>query len=406
MTMESNRRSLWAAAAGLALVLILVAMPAAADEMWVAPGDKADHEVGDWGVTNNGEARFSFAVPDDLASLTSAKVVLLGKKTKDVDWQANLSISQDGTPHDAFSSSVSGTVAMTAGDIAEVDVTAAFPPALAAGVESAGLAFQGLQNGDLHVVGLRIAYERTNPLAGEACADGEVLTGFDAAGDLTCVSYDDILAKLDCPAGEVFVSFDESTGAVVCTNVLADVACPAGQVLTGFDAAGAPVCTGILPLLAGIGCPSGQVVQGFDSATGLPICVDSLGDETGGGGGGGDETPSFIIDDVAFAEGDSGTTDFVFTVTLIPADPVNSHTVDYSTSGLGAISGVDFNPASGTLTFAAGVSMQTITVEVIGDTVVEGSEEFQVNLSGSSAPPIGDGIGIGTILNDDLGDGR
>jgi hypothetical protein len=406
MTMSLNRRSLWAAAAGLALVLVLVAVPAAADEMWVAPGDKADHEVGTWGTTNNGEARFSFAIPDDLASLTSAKVVLLGKKTTGIDWQADLSISQDGMAHDAITSSLAGSAAMTAGDIAEIDVTAAFPAALAAGVDLAGLAFQADENGDVWVVGLRIAYERTNPLAGEACADGEVLTGFDAAGDLTCVSYDDILAKLDCPAGEVFVSFDESTGSAVCTNVLANVACPAGQVLTGFDSAGAPECTGILPLLAGIGCPAGEVVQGFDSATGLPICVDTIGGGGGGGGGGGDETPSFIIDDVSFVEGNSGNTDFVFTVSLVPPDAVNTHTVDFSTSGISATSGVDFLPTSGTLTFNPGVSTQTVTVEVVGDTTVEGTEDFQVNLSSSSGPPIGDATGIGTILNDDLGDGR
>jgi hypothetical protein len=126
----------------------------------------------------------------------------------------------------------------------------------------------------------------------------------------------------------------------------------------------------------------------------------------GGGGGGGDETPSFIIDDVSFVEGNSGNTDFVFTVSLVPPDAVNTHTVDFSTSGISATSGVDFLPTSGTLTFNPGVSTQTVTVEVVGDTTVEGTEDFQVNLSSSSGPPIGDATGIGTILNDDLGDGR
>ncbi len=405
--MDLNRRCSLAAVA-LLLAAALVALPAAADEMWVHPADKADQEVGDWGVTSNGEARFSFAIPDDLASLTSAHVVLLGKKTASIDWQANLSISQDGMPHDAITSSLSGTAAITAGDLAEVDVTAAFPAALAAGVDLAGLAFQAVQNNDVYVVGLRLAYERTNPLAGESCADGEVLVGFDGAGDLECVSYDDILAGLDCPDGEVFVSYDESTSSVVCTDVaalLADIGCPAGMVLTGFDSAGAPSCTGVLALLAGVGCPDGEAIQGFDSTTGLPICIDTFG-AGGGGGGGGDEEPTFTIDDVSLPEGTASNTDFVFTVSLFPADAVNTHTIDYTTVALTATSGVDFQPASGTLTFNPGVSAQTITVVVIADPDVEPTEDFRVELSNSSGPAITDAIGVGEILNDDLGDGR
>ena len=405
--MNGIRRCSCVALVVFGLLLALAALPATADEMWVGPGDKADHEVGNWGVTNNGEARFSFAVPEDLASLTSVKVVLLGKKTTGIDWQADLSISQDGMAHDAFTSSGSGSAAMTAGDIAEIDVTSIFP-ALSAGVDDAGLAFQATKNGDVYVVGLKIAYERTNPLAGEACGDDEVLTGFDDAGDLVCVSYDDILAGLDCPDGQVLVSYDESTSSVVCTDIeslLADIACPDGYVLTGFDDAGAPACTTVFALLAGLGCPDGQVIQGFDSSTGLPVCVDSLGGG-GGGGGGGDGSPSFTIDDVTQVEGTLSNSSFVFTVSLFPADTVNVNTVDFATAPLTATPGDDYTSTSGTLTFNPGVTSQTVTVEVIGDSTVEGTDEFYVNLSNSSGPPIVDNQGLGTILNDDLGNGR
>jgi hypothetical protein len=402
--MNLNRRCSLTAVA-LLLLAALAALPAAADEMWVRPGDKADHEIGDWGVTKNGEARFSFAIPDDLESLTSARVVLLGKKTKDVDWQADLSISQDGWPHDTIGSSLSGTVATTAGDLAEVDVTAVFPVALAGGVDVAGLAFQGFNHGDVYVVGLRLAYERSNPLAGASCAHGEVLVGFDPTGDLECASYDDVLAGLDCPDGELFVGYDESTSSVVCTDVaalLADVGCPAGQVLTGFDSSGTPSCTAVATLLAGVGCPEGQALQAFDGTTGLPICIDVPGEEVDHCSHvGDDEEPTFDVEGVALPEGTGANTDFVFTVTLCPADPANTHTVNYTTIEHMAREGVDYQPVSGTLTFDPGVTAQTITVVVIGDSDFEPPEDFEVKLSNSSGPGIAGGFTFGDILNDD-----
>ena len=386
-------------------LLLLASLTAAADEMWVRPGDKADHEIGDWGVTNNGEARFSFAIPEDLESLTSVRVVLLGKKTKNVDWRADLSISQDGLPHDAIGSSLSGTVATTAGRLAELDVTAVFPVALAGGVDVAGLGFQGFKNGDVHVVGLRLAYERTDPLAGESCAAGELLVGFDSAGDLDCVSYDDVLAGLDCPDGELFVGYDESTSSVVCTDaaaLLAGVGCPSGQVLTGFDSSGAPSCTAVATLLAGVGCPEGEALQAFDGTTGLPICVGvPVEEEDHCSDVGDDEEPRFRAESVALPEGTGSNTDFVFTVTLCPADPANTHTVNYTTIAHFATSGVDFLPVSGALTFDPGVTAQTVTVVVIGDSDFEPAEDFELKLSNSSGPAIGGGFTFGDILNDD-----
>ena len=56
---------------------------------------------------------------------------------------------------------------------------------------------------------------------------------------------------------------------------------------------------------------------------------------------------------------------------------------------------------SGTLTFAAGTTTGTITVPVNGDTTVEPDETFFVNLSSPTNATIGDGQGLGTILNDD-----
>ena len=56
---------------------------------------------------------------------------------------------------------------------------------------------------------------------------------------------------------------------------------------------------------------------------------------------------------------------------------------------------------SGTLTFAPGVTSQTITVMVKGDLLNESDEIFVVNLTGAVNGTIVDGQGVGTIRNDD-----
>src|SRR5262249_4281289 len=53
------------------------------------------------------------------------------------------------------------------------------------------------------------------------------------------------------------------------------------------------------------------------------------------------------------------------------------------------------------ITFAAGSTAQTVTVNVNGDTVVEANETFSVNLSSPSRATIGTGSATGTITNDD-----
>ena len=58
-------------------------------------------------------------------------------------------------------------------------------------------------------------------------------------------------------------------------------------------------------------------------------------------------------------------------------------------------------PTSGTLTFAAGVTSQTLSVPVSGDALYEADESFSVALSAASGATIADGSGLGTIANDD-----
>jgi len=107
------------------------------------------------------------------------------------------------------------------------------------------------------------------------------------------------------------------------------------------------------------------------------------------------------ISDVQGKEGKSGTTAFTFVVSL-SGNPLSPVTVSYATAAGTATTPSDFQPASGTLSFPAGVNTKTITVAVVGDKVREPNETFSVNLSNASPNAyIGDGQGVGTIVNDD-----
>ena len=113
-----------------------------------------------------------------------------------------------------------------------------------------------------------------------------------------------------------------------------------------------------------------------------------------------DDEPRISISDVARAEGNSGTTMFVFTVSLSAAydAPV---TVNFATANGTAKAGEDYNAASGTLTFAPGQTTQTITVGIKADKKKEADETFFVNLFGASNALVLDNQGRGTILDDD-----
>src|SRR5262249_6182198 len=106
-----------------------------------------------------------------------------------------------------------------------------------------------------------------------------------------------------------------------------------------------------------------------------------------------------IIDDVTITEGNSGTRAAVFTVRLSQASS-QTVTVNFASPGSSAIPGGDYQPASGTLTFAPGATQMTITVPVIGDRRGETNETFFVNLTSASNALITDGQGIGTIVDD------
>ena len=114
-----------------------------------------------------------------------------------------------------------------------------------------------------------------------------------------------------------------------------------------------------------------------------------------------DAVTEFSLGDVAQAEGNAGTTAFVFTVSR--TDSTAAAAVDWSTAPGTASAPADFTAvAATTLAFAAGEATRQVTIDVVGEGLFEANEDFTVNLSNPSAGwSIGDGQGLGTIQNDD-----
>ncbi len=110
--------------------------------------------------------------------------------------------------------------------------------------------------------------------------------------------------------------------------------------------------------------------------------------------------PTISIGDATVTEGNTGSVNAVFTVSL-SATSSQTVTVQYATANGTATAGSDYTATSGTLTFTPGQLTQAVTVPVLGDTTIEPTETFVVNLSNPTNATIGDGQGLGTILDND-----
>ena len=111
--------------------------------------------------------------------------------------------------------------------------------------------------------------------------------------------------------------------------------------------------------------------------------------------------PTLTIGNVTINEGNSGTVEATFNVSLSAA---SSKTVvaSFYTSPHSAFKDVDYQTRLGSLTFAPGVTVQTVTVPVIGDVLDEFDEQFDVNLVYPVNAVVNNGKAQGTIIDDDL----
>jgi len=118
-----------------------------------------------------------------------------------------------------------------------------------------------------------------------------------------------------------------------------------------------------------------------------------------------DATPTISVNDLpSIAEGNSDSTNAGFTVTLTGASE-QTVTVQRATANGTATAGSDYTAlglAVDNLTWVPGTTgPKTVNVAILGDTLDEENETFQLNLSTAANATIADGQGIGTITDDD-----
>lgn len=109
--------------------------------------------------------------------------------------------------------------------------------------------------------------------------------------------------------------------------------------------------------------------------------------------------PILTINSVNVTEG--GVVSAIITVTL-SAVSTNTVTVDYTTADNNALSGVNYTPVSGTLTFAPGETTKTISIPILDNLAANNGYTFYVNLSNPTNAAINGLTGTITIIDSDV----
>ncbi len=115
-----------------------------------------------------------------------------------------------------------------------------------------------------------------------------------------------------------------------------------------------------------------------------------------------DPAPDLAIGDVTVTEGDVGTVNADFLVTL-SAPSGQDITFTATTVDGTATAGLDYTASAAPVTMPAGTTSAIVTVAVLGDLQDEPDETFTVSLSAVVNAVAVDGVGLGTIVNDDFG---
>lgn len=111
--------------------------------------------------------------------------------------------------------------------------------------------------------------------------------------------------------------------------------------------------------------------------------------------------PTVSISDATVTEGDSGSVNANFNVTL-STPYVSDVTVLYSTYDGTATAGLDYTSVGSSVVFLPGETTKVVSVPVLGDTLDEDNEIFNIFIGSATNATILDGDGVGTINDNDV----
>jgi hypothetical protein len=226
------------------------------------------------------------------------------------------------------------------------------------------------------------------PSAGNLIAD--VLVDGSSVGAVASFNFTNVTA-----AHTISTSFAPSSFTITASAGAGGTINPSGAVIvaSGADQAftiTADPCDHILDVLVDGGSVGAVSTFTFPGVTGNHTIAASFA-----------PNQRVSVGDVVAVEGNSGTTDFDFPVRLSGPCTTQVDVTWQTADSTATVSDNDYVADSTVVSFPPGATTGTITVHVNGDLSVEDTETFLVRLSPAVNAGIDDGVGVGTILNDD-----
>ena len=351
------------------------------------------------------------------------------------DVQEAPAFAEQGYAFDLEENSDGSATRVSIGTVAATDQEGAALSYSIEGGNAAGLFEIDAASGELFYTGAGEDFEAgTGPFELTVRAsDGDLSMDTAVTVSVTDVQEAPTPKSVSEPDGEDFSANNSTDGRVaVGDSATGDIGTPrdrdwfAVELVAGgeyrFDLKGSPTGDGTLfdPDLRGIYNNKGRFIRGTmdeDGGTGFNSRETFTPDQDGtyyvAAGGHGREQGTYTLSvtlvnappakgiEVADAEATEGLdAQILFRVTLgrAPSEPV---TVSYATADGTAVAGEDYEATSGTLTFAAGETEQTVAVTIIDDAVEDNGETFRLVLSGPAGAELADAEATGTILNID-----
>lgn len=201
--------------------------------------------------------------------------------------------------------------------------------------------------------------------------------------------FNDSLLSIDPATGEITrigpLGVDLTTSANSSADIIYDAAVDQFVLIFGTDSDSelytVDPTTGTATFIGNTGVPSisGLAVQTTQAQSQLTVSVG----------------------DASIVEGDAGTSTIDFQVSLSSA-ATTAISIPFSTVAGSAAATDDFVSVSGNVMFAVGESTQTVSVPVVGDMNLEGTETFFLALSPAGGVSLLDPVGTATITDNDV----